>query len=221
MSTVTLSITKDSYGTEYVEPLYRNDGSSTLEGIDFGDIETGREYAPRDVYLRHDGLDPIYNVGYYIRTLGVEWGGYVPTANTAHEPFNPNWFKNGGVTGTGLPTTSTVDYELMRNSAKNNAEMGLRVHYDRGDAAVRTNGLGYNNSGLNFSTIKLQKEAADYSMTGDNERDGYLYPRHIDDTKDGKVGDEAKLGLSIKMPEDIVGSGHVQFAFAVKYRYTK
>ena len=220
MSTVTLAIAQDTYGDGYTEPLYRNDGSDTLEGIDFGDIETGVEYAPREVWLRHDGLDPIYNVGYYIRTLGVEWGGYVPSAEDAHEPYNPNWFKHGGKVDD-LPQSSTVDYELMRTSAKNNAEMGLRVHWDRADAAVRTNGLGYDNQGLNFSNIKLQKESVDYSGTDLSERDGYIYPEPIDDNKLGLAGDEAKLGLSIKMPEDIEGSGHIQFSFAVKYRYTK
>lgn len=221
MSTVTLSIAQDTYGDKYTEPLYKNDGSNTAEGIDFGDIETGVEYEPRAIYLRHDGIDPIYNVGYYLRTFGAEWGGYVANASDSREPYNPNWFKNGGESDTGLPTSSTSDYELMRTSAKNNAEMGLRVHYDRSDIGIRTNGLGYDNKGLNFSSIRLQKESVDYSATTVSTRDGYIYPEPIDDNKLGKAGDEAMLGLSIKMPEDIIGSGHVQLAFAIKYRYTK
>lgn len=220
MSVVTLKMTSSSYGVDYEEALYRNDGTDNLSGMDFGDIETGTEYEPRFIWLRHDGLEPIYNAGYYIRTVGVEWGGYVADNELAHEPYNPNWFKNGGVTDTGLPTSSTLDYELMRTSALNNPEMGVRVHYDRENVATRSNGLGNNNIGLNFSSIKLQKSAVDYSGTDLAEMDGYVYPEPIDENKLGIAGDEAMLGVSIKMPEDIEGSGHVQFAFAVKYRYT-
>jgi len=221
MSTVTLKISDQSYGEDWIEPLYKNDGSTNLQGIDFGDIETGTEYLPRFVYLRHDGLDPIYNVAYYIRTVGIEWGGYVASEEDAHEPYNPNWFKNGGVTDDGAPTSSTADYELLRLSAKNNGEMGLRVHYDREDDLIRTNGLGYDNQGLNFSAIKTQSTCLDVSATDDEARDGYIYSEPIDENKLGKVGDEARLGLSIKMPDDIEGSGHVQLGFAIKYRYTK
>jgi len=221
MSVVTLSIAQDTYGESYTEPLYKNDGTDELEGMDFGDIETGREYAARMVWLRHDGLEPIYSTAYYIRTVGSEWGGYVADAEDAHEPYNPNWFREGGKDpDTDVPRSSTVDYELMRTSAKNNSEMGLRVHYDREDINVRTDGLGYENKGLNFSSIMVQAESLDVSNTDDEAKDGYLWPEPEDENKLGTVGDEALLGLSIKMPEDIEGSGHIQFAFAVKYRYT-
>lgn len=220
MSTVTLTMANDTYGEEFTEPLYKNDGSENLEGMDFGDIETGTEYAPRYMYMRHDGLEPIYAASYYIRTVGIEWGGYVASAEDAHEPYNPNWFRTGGKNDDGIPYSSTVDYELMRTSAKNNGEMGLRVHYDRADESVRTNGLGYDNKGLNFSAILLQQEALDYSGTDADPHDGYIMPEPTDENKLGTVGDEARVGLSIKMPEDIEGSGHIQFAYAVKYRYT-
>jgi len=220
MSVVTLKLAAETYGDEYSEPIYKNDGSNTLEGLDFGDIETGIEYAPRYVWLRHDGLEPIYNTAYYIRTVGTEWGGYVAGAEDSHEPYNPNWFRSGGKNENDIPYSSTVDYELMRNSAKNNGEMGLRIHYDRSDEITRTNGLGYDNVGLNFSAIKLQQESGDWSGTDDDPRDGYIMPEPIDENKFGVVGDEARLGMSLKMPEDIEGSGHIQFGFAVKYRYT-
>lgn len=221
MSVVTLKLAAETYGEDYSEPLYKNTGEETLNGLDFGDIETGMEYAPKYIWLRHDGLEPVYDTSYYIRTVGVEWGGYVATAEDAHEPYNPNWFRSGGKDAdTDVPMSSTVDYELMRTSAKNNGEMGLRVHWDREDVNTRTNGLGYDNTGLNFSSIVMQKESMDYSGTDTDPRDGYIYPEPIDENKFGVVGDESKLGLSLKMPEDIEGSGHIQFGFAIKYRYT-
>ncbi len=221
MAVVTLKMTDQSYGDDYAEPLYKNDGTESLEGIDFGDIETGREYAPRYMWLRHDGLEPVYNVAYYIRTVGVEWGGYVADREDAHDPYNPNWFRSGGLNDdSGLPNTSTTDYEILRTSAKNNAEMGLRIHYDRADEVVRTDGLGYENKGLNFSSIGMASTACDYSGTDASEINGYIYPEPVDENKFGVVGDEGRLGLSLKMPEDLVGSGHIQFGFAVKYRYT-
>ena len=221
MAVVTLTMAKESYGSEYEDALFKNDGSTELKGIDFGDVETGNEYMPKYLYLRHDGLEPVYASSYYLRTLGAEWGGYVASAEDSHEPYNPNWFKHGGVKeDSGYPTNSTADYELLRNVAKNNAEMGIRIHYDRADDVTRTSGLGYDNQGLNFSGIVLQKESVDYSGTDIEEKNGYLYPEPEDDTKLGKAGDESRLGISIKLPEDIIGSGHVQFGFAIKYRYT-
>jgi len=224
MAIVSLMMADESYGSNYDEALYKNDGTTNLDGINFGDIETGVEYPPRFVYLRHDGINPIYNVAYYLRTLGVDWGGYVSSEDDATDPYNPNWFRSGGVNpDTNLPNSSTADYELMRTVAVNNAEMGLRVHYNREDEANRTYGLGYDSVGLNFNPIKLQSDSVDYGAADTDERPvktGYIYPEPEDDSKQGKSGDEAKLGLSIKLPEDIIGSGHIQFSFAIKYRYT-
>lgn len=221
MSVVSLTFSNQSYGEEYTEDLFKNDGSKTLDGLNFGDIETGTNYPPRFLYIRHDGLEPIYNTNYFIRTVGSEWGGYVADAEDAHQPYNPNWFRNGGLDPDGdYPQTATNDYDLLRTSAQNNSEMGLRIHYDRSDDNVRTDGLGYDNAGLNFSPILLQSESCDYSGTDDEGKNGYINPEPEDDNKLGTTGDESRLGLSIKMPEDIEGSGHIQFAFAVKYRYT-
>ena len=221
MSVVTLTISPESYKDDYNEPIYKKDGSEDGSGIDFGDIETGIEYPPRWLWIRHDGLEPVYNASYYIRTIGTNWGGYVADREDAHIPYNPNWFRSGGKDpDTDLPRSSTVDYEFMRNIALNNEEMGARVHYDREDDTVRTSGLGYDNKGLNFSAIKLTKVSLDYSGTDAEEKDGYIYPEPDDENKIGTSGDEARLGLSIKIPEDIEGSGHVQFSFAIKYRYT-
>jgi len=220
MAVVTLTMASSSYGEIFEDNLYKNDGTETGIGVDFGNIETGTENVPTFMYLRHDGIEPIYSCSYYLRTIGTEWGGYVSTADTAENPFNPNWFRDGGLSELGVPKTATVDYELMRTSAANNSEMGLRVHYDRADNNVRTTGLGYSNAGLNFSSILLQQQALDYSLSGNTPLDGYIHPEPIDGAKLGKVGDEARIGLSVKMPEDIVGSGYVQFAFAVTFRYT-
>ena len=220
MAIVTMSISSSSYGIDFADPLYNNTGLESLPGLDFGDIETGTEYSQTPIWVRHDGIEPVFDVNYYLKTIGVEWGGYVSSAGASPDPFNPNWFKNGGLADGGTPNTATKDYELMRTSALNNSEMGLRIHYDRADAAIRTNGLGYANTGLNFSGIRLQKEALDYSLSAITPTDGYIHPESIDEAKMGKSGDEAMLGLSVKMPEDIIGSGHVQFALAIKYRYT-
>lgn len=221
MAVVTILTSNVSYGTEEWDALYKNDGTETLNGIDFGNVETGEDVVPRWLYFRHDGLEPIYNAGYYLRTIGVEWGGYVATEETAHNPYNPFWFKHGGVyEDTGLPKSSTLDYDFLRNVAYNNPEMGIRVHDDRTNEYIRSNGLGNANKGLNFSPIIVKPTALDYSLSGNPQLDGYVYPEGMDDSKFGKDGDEMKLGISIKLPEDVVGSGHIQFAMAVKYRYT-
>jgi len=221
MAVVTLTMAKESYGSEYEDALFKNDRSTELKGIDFGDVETGNEYMPKYLYLRHDGLEPVYASSYYLRTLGAEWGGYVASAEDSHEPYNPNWFKHGGVKeDSGYPTNSTADYELLRNVAKNNAEMGIRIHYDRADDVTRTSGLGYDNQGLNFSAVPLQKESLDWSSASVGVRDSWIEPEPTDANKVAVAGDEALLGLSIKLPEDIIGSGHIQFSFAIKYRYT-
>jgi hypothetical protein len=221
MATVTMLLSPESYGPLFPDGLYKSDGSTSNTGIDFGDLETGTESDIYYTYLRHDGIEPIYNTGFYIRAMGIEWGGYVSTDATAHDPYNPNWFRSGGLKDNGLPSTGTEDYEFMRNVAKNNPEMGLRVHYDRNNVAVRTSGLGYNNEGLNFSPITLKTEAMDYSLSGNPQLDGWIYPEPLDENKLGGDGDEAALGLSILIPEDTEGSGHIQWVFAIRYRHTQ
>lgn len=218
---VSLTTSNISYGEEYNEKIFDKDGSKSGDGFDFGDLETGVDSDIIKLYLRHDGKAPIYNLSYYIRSLGVNWGGYVESDPDSYWPYNPNYFREGGINDdTDLPNTSTKDYEFMRTNAYNNPEMGIRVHYDRSDENVKSNGLGYNNTGLNFSPIILASTAMDYSKSGNDQLDGYVYPEPNDEGKIGCDGDEALVGFSVKLPEDVVGSGHVQFSVTFKYRYT-
>lgn len=209
-----------SYGDESENIIYDNEGTKTLIGEDFGDLETGQESPVKWFYFRHNGEEPIYNVGIFIRAVGTEWGGYVPSYPDSKLPFNPNIFRSGGLTESGSPTSSTVDYEFMRQCALSNPEMGVRLHQDRNDEFIKTPGLGYDNKGLSFSPISLKRETLDFSKSSDPQLDGLIYPEPLDSSKIAQAGDEAKIGISIKIPEDTIGAGHVQFAIAIKYRYT-
>lgn len=210
-----------SYGDESENVIYDNLGTKTLIGEDFGDLETGQESDIKWFYFRHNGEEPIYNVGIFLRAVGTEWGGYVPSYPDSKLPFNPNVFRSGGLTESGGAASSTVDYEFMRQSALGNPEMGVRIHMDRSDEFVKTLGLGYDNQGLSFSPISLKRTSLDFSKSSNQELDGFIYPEPLDSSKISQDGDEAKIGMSIKIPEDTIGAGHVQFSVALKYRYTQ
>ena len=47
----------ESYGSEFQENIYKNDGSKTLTGMDFNDLETGVPSNTRFLYIRHDGMN--------------------------------------------------------------------------------------------------------------------------------------------------------------------
>lgn len=208
-------------GEEYQEYIYKNDGSKSLLGLDFGDLETGVESITRYLYYTHDGLEPIYNAGFFIRTVGNEWGGYVPTSPDSYFPNNPNFFKNGGIDSvTGLPKSSTSDYEFLRTSAYNDPEMGVRLHMNRTNVFIKTDGLGYQNRGISSSPITLSKDSLDWTKTSAVPTDGFIYPIPEDPSRIGKAADEAKIGISLKFSDEVVGSGHVQIGIAFKYRYT-
>jgi hypothetical protein len=120
-----------------------------------------------------------------------------------------------------LPQRSTADYEFFRLQGRDNPEMGMRLHLNRNDLTLRTNGLGHQNVGLSFSTITLPLTAMDYSRPSSNApTPGRIYPDPIDLDDRGKVGDEAKVGVSFKLSEDVVGGGFAQVSLAVAYRFT-
>lgn len=210
----------ESYSNEFDESIYKNDGTKTLKGLDFNDIETGVSTNTRFLYIRHDGLEPIYNVGFYIRPVGVNWGGYVQDRPDTVLPYNPNFFRSGGVNEFGTPRTSSLDYNFTREMASNNPDTGCRLHLDRSNPLHKTNGLGFNNVGISITPLGMPLSCLDYSGTSSTQISGTLYPEPTDQTKYGKVGDEAKVGISMLFPEEVVGSGHIQFALAIKYRYT-
>lgn len=218
---VSIKFAKTSYGADDTDSLYDNLGTTTLKGYDLGDIETGVDQPINTLFLRTDGLEVIYNCGFFLRAVGLEWGGYVPSADTALRPYNPNFFRSGGLDGLGNPQQSTADYEFMRLEARNNPEMGLRLHLDRSNTSTRTNGLGYNNTGLSFSPIQLPLSAMSYTQPSSNTPlAGRIYPDPVDPVKRGNVGDEAKIGVSFKLGDDVIGSGIVQIGLAIVYRYT-
>lgn len=219
---VIVSTSPASYGLPLSSTIYKSDGSKSLVGFDFGDLETGVESSPHFLYYRHDGLEPIYSCGVFIRPVGINWGGYVETASTSYFPHNPNFFKNGGLrTDNNLPQASTADYEFMRTSAYNNPEMGVRLHMDRTNPLVKTDGLGYQNKGISSSPVTMSKTALDWSKSGLTQVDGKIYPSPEDSSKIGKAADEAVIGVSVQLSEDVIGSGNVQFSVAFKYRYTQ
>jgi hypothetical protein len=215
---VTSSLT--SYGSEYEDLILGGDALNSLKGRDFGNIETGETSDILFYYFRHSGTEAIYNVGIYLRTVGTDWGGYCEDYDNSKLPYNPNIFKNGGVNENGYPMTSTADYEFMRTVAYNNPEMGVRLHQDRENIMVKDDALGYKNKGLSFSDISLKTTTLDYTKTSDSQIEGLIYPEPIDSSKKGQAGDEAKLGISIRLPEETEGAGYIQFAIAIKYRYT-
>ena len=221
MAEVILTSSLFSYGDESDNTIFDKDGTATLKGEDFGDLETGVDSSPIFYFVRHNGTEPIYDVGIYLKAVGVNWGGYVASSPYSSSPYNPNFFRSGGMDDNDIPQTSTNDYEFMRTSALNNPEMGVRIHLDRSNDAAKTNGLGYDNYGLSFSPVTLETTAMDYSKTSEDQISGLIYPEPLDDTQLGLVGDEARVGVSIKLPEETEGSGHVQFGVAVKYRYTQ
>lgn len=217
---VNITTSLESYGSEFNESIYKNDGTKTLKGLDFNDIETGTPTTVRYIYVRHDGLEPIYNVGFYIRPVGANWGGYVNSSPDSTLPYNPNFFRSGGVNTSGLPYTSSLDYNFIRELAFNNPDMGCRLHLNRLDEFEKTNGLGFENVGTSITPLSMPITCLDYSKTSSTKLSGTLYPEPTDQNKYGKVGDEAKVGISLAFPEEVVGSGHVQFSLAIKYRYT-
>jgi len=221
MAEVILTSSLESYGDESTNKIYDNTGNKELKGEDFGDLETGVDSPTIYYYVRHDGTELIYNVGMYLKAVGVSWGGYVSDAEDSYYPYNPNFFREGGLDENDIPNTSTNDYEFLRTNAYNNNEMGVRIHQDRSNDAVKSNGLGYDNLGLSFSPITLYTTAMDYSKTSDDQIDGVIYPAPVDQSNYGLVGDEARIGISIKLPEETEGSGHIQFGVAIKYRYTQ
>lgn len=211
----------ESYGTELDSTIFKNDGTNTLPGIDFGDLETGLSSETKFLYFRHDGLEPIYAGGFFLRALGTNWGGYVASSPDSVFPYNPNFFRSGGVDENNIPNASTRDYEFLRTSAANDPENGVRLHLDRNNEFIRTPGLGYNNQGLSVSPISLQPTALDFTQNPSLAQTvGVIYPEPVDQSKYAKVGDEAKIGFSLRFSEDVVGSGHVQLSVAFKYRYT-
>ena len=210
----------ESYGTEFSETIYKNDGTKSLKGLDFNDIETGVGTTTRYIYIRHDGLEPIYNVGFYIRPVGTQWGGYVANSSSSIIPYNPNYFRSGGVNASGVPYTSSLDYNFIREMAFNNPDMGCRLHLNRNDEFEKSNGLGFENVGISVTPLALPITCLDYTKTSSPKLSGTLYPEPSDQSKYSKVGDEAKVGISLLFPEEVVGSGHVQFSLAIKYRYT-
>lgn len=211
----------ESYANEFQENIYKNDGLKTLKGMDFNDLETGVPSNTRFLYIRHDGMEPIYNVGLYIKPVGPEWGGYVQTAPDSVLPYNPNLFREGGISGNGVPKTSSVDYNFLRSMAENNPDTGCRLHLNRKNDLERHNSLGFNNVGTSLIPVILPVSSLDYSKNPTLQQiPGTLYPEPTDQTKYGKVGDEARIGISLLFPEEVEGSGHVQFALAIKYRYT-
>ena len=219
---VELSSSETSYGDELNNPLFDNVGTNTGKGVDFGDLETGDNSNTRFLYLRHNGEEPIYDAAVYLKAYGYEWGGYVEGYETSRFPNNPNFFKHGGYDEESYPNSSTDDYEFMRLQGYNNPEKGVRLHLDRNNDQLKEQSLGYDNKGLNFSAIPLPVSCMDYSKTTANTAiAGYIYPEPDNFSNAGKVGDEAKIGLSLNISEDVVGAGHVQFAVTVKYRYTQ
>lgn len=209
-----------SYGGEYDTKIYKNDGSLTLSGLDFGDLETGTESAPTFIYFRHDGLEPIYAGGFYIRAIGTDWGGYVSSSPDSPFPYNPNFFRTGGIDENLIPYASTVDYEFVRTAAVNDPANGCRLHMDRSNEFIKTSGLGYNNQGISIAPISLKATSLDYSMNPTLQKiDGTIYPEPLDQAKYGLAGDEAKVGFSLRFSEEVEGSGHVQIAVAFKFRY--
>jgi len=220
MSNVIMTSTSASYGEIVKDPLFDSSGGSSMQGLDFGDLETGTRSDIKLLYLRHNGLEPIYKVGCYIRPVGSNWGGYVSSKSESKDPYNPNWFRRGGIDAdTSRPTTSTVDYNFLRTLALTDPVMGVRIHTNRNDIEEASDGLGYQNLGLNFQPVELPISALDYSKTANPLRDGYIYPEPLSGDV-GQAGDEAQVGVSIFLPEDVVDGGRVQFTLAFKYRYT-
>ena len=222
MAVVKLTISSSSYDQETTDKIYGPDGDKSVDGYDFGEVETGSPSARRWYFVRHDGAEKIYNAGLYLRPFGNSWGGYCPDYPDSRFPYNPNIFMNGGVDDNRVPKTSTEDYNLLRESADNNPDMGVRLYLDRSNPDTKTDGLGYNNKGLNFSPVPLPSTALDFSNCSSLDKiDGVIYPRPIDDSDDGKCGDEALIGIDVQLPEEIEGSGYVQFSVGIKYRYTE
>ena len=221
MALISLTVSESTYGPDFSSTIFSSTGLSDLAGLDFGDLETGEDSTTKQLFIRHDGIEPVYNVGFYIKSIGSKWGGYVDTAPTANVPFNPNFFRSGGINpDTTLPFTSTEDYEYMRSIAFNNPDMGIRLHMDRTIPILKSAGLGNANAGLNFSPLALETTALDYSKSANSHLTGFIYPDPNDGSKTGKDGDEALVGISIKLPEETVGSGHIEFSTSIKYRFT-
>jgi len=210
-----------SYGDEYDESVYGKDAEISLKGRNMGNLETGGDSEILYYFFRHDGSEPIYDVGLYLKAVGTEWGGYCKDYPDSDLPYNPNVFRSGGVDDNNHALTSTEDYEFLRKCAKDNPEMGVRLHQDRTDETVKTKGLGSNNQGLSFSVIPLSTTSLDYSKTSNDQTEGLIYPEPVDSSKKALAGDEAKIGVSVKLPEETEGAGHIQFAVAFKYRYTQ
>lgn len=220
MQIVLIEYSTSSYGAPYSQSLYGSDGTKSLGGIDFGDVECGVQQQPRWFYVRHDGTEKIYQVGFYIKPVGLEWGGFVNQSPDATLPYNPNYFRTGGINpDTLIPYSSTDDYNFMRLIAFNNPEMGVRLHLNRQNVFERTNGLGFMNQGLQFSAIPMPETTLDFSEGGTYEI-GSIFPKPSDPLKLGKVGDEMKFGMSLYIPEETIGSGHIQYTMAIRYRYT-
>jgi len=222
MAIVTVNFSKTSYGTGQYDALFDSLGTSTLEGFDYGDIETGVEYPPMWLYLQHDGIEPIYSCRFFLRAVGLNWGGYVPSASTAVDPYNPNIFRSGGINQvTGWPNSSTADYETFRIDARDNPEMGVRLHLNRENELIRTNGLGHQNIGLSFNPISMPLTTMLYANSTTNvPRAGVIYPKTDVVADQGKIGDEAKVGISIKLGEDLIGGGFAQIGVSIAYRHT-
>ena len=211
----------ESYGSEFQENIYKSDGSKTLTGMDFNDLETGVESNVRYLYIRHDGMEPIYNVGFYIKPVGPEWGGYVQSSPDSVLPYNPNLFREGGVGSNNSPKTSSADYNFVRSIAETNPDTGCRLHLNRENPLEKNNSLGFNNIGTSLVPLILPVSTLDFSKSPTTQQvPGKIYSEPSDQSKYGKVGDEAKIGISLLFPEEVEGSGHVQFALAIKYRYS-
>lgn len=217
---VEITSSLSSYGADTTNTIYDSSGTQELLGEDFGNLETGEVSELKYYYIRHNGTEPIYNVGFFLRALGAEWGGYVSSSPDSKEPYNPNMFREGGVDEDGIPYSSTKDYEFMRKIASGNPDMGVRLHQDREDSTKKDYSLGYDSRGLSFSPVPLKFTALDFSKSSNDKVDGFIYPEPVDSSKKALDGDEAKIGVTVRIPEDTIGAGYIQFSTAMSYRYT-
>lgn len=217
---VTLKISKTSYANESFDALKDRMGTELLEGFNYGDIQTGDDYPPVFMYVRHSGIEPVNAVRLFLKTAGTDWGGFVFSSPSSKFPYNPHYFRLGGLDGNGIPRQSTIDYEFFRTQARDNPEMGMRLHLNRSDEFIRTNGLGYQNIGISSSPIILPVTAMDYSGTTNSQTPGRIYPDPLTLEGRGKSGDEAKIGVSFKLSPDTIGGGFAQIALSIAYRFT-
>lgn len=222
--TVSLTIAETLHGSQAADTIL---GGAGQLGVDMGPV-TPNNYAPLinkannqgklDLYVSHNGTNPITAVSTFIQSFGTGTG-----------------YTYGGA------ATAAADYATLKSlgnssgSSKNNADGlsgGIWVDYrwnatdttrfDRANFPTKIDVYGHNNTdGLNqASALTVLTDAMVWSNGGIETAGSAPVAGQIGHTGNTALGDSAHLQMRIYLPSSYSANGTVQFEFVLSYSFT-